>query len=902
MKKNRILLLLSFFMPAAIILIVLAVNGVSPFGDKNILFSDMGAQYYPFLSDYLQRIKGGHSLFWSWTQGGGIDYLAVFTYYLSSPLNLLLLLVPQSVLPEAVVFLIVIKIGLAGLFMGIFLMDCFAAKLRHTSAPGSAFNGDIIKGFATPLFATFYATSSFISIYYWNILWLDAFALLPLVILGEIALIREGKFRLYIIALSLSIITNFYMGFYTCVFVAITFFGQSFIQRLTFKEFLRKLALIAICSIIAIGITALLTLPAYTYLTNTGPASNYGFPDTITFDNYFRDTIGSFLAFAQMFGDFRMPNLYCGMLCVILIGPYLISVKIKLREKVIFIIFAVFMLFSFNINILDYMWNAFRYVNGLFFRYSYVLIFTITAMAYRGFNVMSEEIKRRDFLIILVIAFAVFWAGFSGIHAINVLPNAALVAGYLLIFAIMSTAYDLKNEKRKTVLKYAAMAAIIALALMETGVSAHRIMKGNIALSWGGYFDNYDETRRILAALENASPDSPSQQFYRTELTAQYSRSTHRQFNDPALFSYNGLSVYSSTIAEGMAKLYDAIGLTVVSTAAYSYNSYGYSFSSPIAAMFLNLRYLISDDENNLAENDIIWEKAGETGGGLTLLENKKYLPLGFLVSDDILNRAINDTNPFITQNNLFSAATGLNENLFTLLTPVNETLTGYTVNSSVGGVYDVSIISSSDFTGSLILDYAYPADGMLYVYADPGINIIISGKNDVPPREILNRFPYVIPVGYYNKDETVNLYLDMKVHRHAIGYIPLMSDKVSVFAAVINEELFNTGYDILADETLNLTEFKDTYIRGEITALADGLLYTSIPLSDNWTAYVDGVKTEIKPVFGAFAGVTLSEGDHIVEFRYFNKTFAVGVIISLISLGAFAVMWRRRCSNCSPQ
>ena len=54
-----------------------------------------------------------------------------------------------------------------------------------------------------------------------------------------------------------------------------------------------------------------------------------------------------------------------------------------------------------------------------------------------------------------------------------------------------------------------------------------------------------------------------------------------------------------------------------------------------------------------------------------------------------------------------------------------------------------------------------------------------------------------------------------------------------------------------------------------------------------NWVAYVDGVRTEITLVGDAMVAVELTEGIHEIEFRYENKSFYLG---SLISIGCAAV------------
>ena len=73
------------------------------------------------------------------------------------------------------------------------------------------------------LFGTFYAWCAWALGYQWNIMWLDSFALLPLVALGTVSLLKERKFLLYTCTLFLSVFANYYVGFFTCIFVLLLF-------------------------------------------------------------------------------------------------------------------------------------------------------------------------------------------------------------------------------------------------------------------------------------------------------------------------------------------------------------------------------------------------------------------------------------------------------------------------------------------------------------------------------------------------------------------------------------------------------------------------------------------------------------------------------------------------------
>ena len=49
-------------------------------------------------------------------------------------------------------------------------------------------------------------------------MWFDTVALFPLVMMGIVALCREGKWKTYTLALALSLAANYYIGYFTCIF------------------------------------------------------------------------------------------------------------------------------------------------------------------------------------------------------------------------------------------------------------------------------------------------------------------------------------------------------------------------------------------------------------------------------------------------------------------------------------------------------------------------------------------------------------------------------------------------------------------------------------------------------------------------------------------------------------
>ena len=205
-SRKWIYYLLAFAIPFVGMLVVMLVGGSSPFGKYSMLYSDMYHQYFPFFVSFRRAILSGDSLLYNWDVGLGLDYLGLYSYYLASPLNLLSIFIPEKWVLGYFSLLVPIKLGLASVFFSIFLKK-ISGKLDYS----------------TVLFGSFYGLCAWALGYQWNVMWLDTFALLPLVMTGMIALLKERKFILYTLTLFLSIYTNYYIGFFTCIFVLLTF-------------------------------------------------------------------------------------------------------------------------------------------------------------------------------------------------------------------------------------------------------------------------------------------------------------------------------------------------------------------------------------------------------------------------------------------------------------------------------------------------------------------------------------------------------------------------------------------------------------------------------------------------------------------------------------------------------
>lgn len=839
-NEIRTLYILSAVFPIIIFGSVLSLHGVYPFGTRQIVITDFYQQYYPFLSDFWHKLHEGTSLLWSWTAGAGHEYVSHIAYYMASPLNLLTVLFPHNILRETLTAILIIKIGFAGLFMSMYLR--YSTKRCDMFLPG---------------FASMYALCAYTLGYYWNIMWFDTFALLPLVMLGVHKLVSEGKYHLFVLSLAAAVFFNYYIGLFVCIFTAILFCVLCFAYKLSMRQILLKIAVIAVCSALAIGMTAVFTVPSYNALQSSFRGEENAFPGSLHFPNSFTDVIGNFIAFTPpTTRDEKLPNLYSGMICVMLLPVFLVSRKISRREKSAYIIVALFLILSCNVNVLDYIWNGFNITNMLPFRFSFLVTFLLVVMAYKVYPIW-ENIKKSDIVAMGTGAAFFLLTALSGKqNNKHVLFSTIICAIYL---ALMFASIGKKGAWRRALKPFflAAMLAELSLTTYVSFGSAHTTDRTT-------YPYLYEEVQEILDARKSADND-----FYRTEFTRWWI------LNDSSLYGYNGISLFSSSVSVHVNNFIRDLGLPAWDRA----NRYYYAETSPLSNAFLNIRYLMDRHGNN-ADGGVHWDRVHAVNNSV-LLENNRYLPLGFMVNEETAEFKGGDDNPFITQNDLFLRATGLYGDLFTIIDMKNVAHTNYDVRRKELGNYTFKKTDSST-EGTFRWNYEAPVDGNLFVYCkiDGARNakVLLSNKS---LRDIETDRPYIFTAGKFSQGNIVSITAESSS----------ASGSALIYAAYLNRELFDRGYALLADETLKLDKFSETEISGQVNVLKDGLLYTSIPHGNYWKAYVDGSEAEIVTINGAMAALRLNEGKHSVEFRYHNSSLTAGVIISLISLLLFLTL-----------
>ena len=301
---------------------VFTINMIVPFGNRNVLTSDLAAQYGPYLIGYKRMLTSGDSLLYSQSLGMGSNTLGVFGYYLSSPLNLIMLLVPGYLLQVAVTFLICTKLSFAGAFMTWLLDRKFKSNDKITI-----------------LFGMMYPLCSFAIIYMFNIMWLDGFAILPLLILLTERFIENKRvWPVLTLVLFILFVSGYYMAYMVGIFSFIYFLSimgyQGKFKKETEKEGLKTVGLFILSAVTAALMSACILLPA--------GLNTLGNPDYMVNESMMKMDPEFKLAslvdqlVEKKVGNLskNLPYIFCGLTALFLCILFFLNPKIKRKLKI----------------------------------------------------------------------------------------------------------------------------------------------------------------------------------------------------------------------------------------------------------------------------------------------------------------------------------------------------------------------------------------------------------------------------------------------------------------------------------------------------------------------------------------------------------------------------------------
>ena len=867
--------LLSFLIPLAVMCGIFIINGVYPFGDESFMHSDMYHQYVPFLSEMQSKLKSGDSLLYSWNVGIGSNFLALYGYYMASPINWLVVLVPDQYLIEFMTWLVALKIGLCGFTFCFYLTRHFKTK-----------------SFVLVPFAIFYALSGFLAAYNWNVMWLDCVVLFPLIAVGLEALVKEGKYKLYCISLALCILSNYYISIMVCIFLVLYFLLQLVCSHMSLRQMGAAAVRFALFSLLAGGLAAVLLIPEYAALHLTD-FSEFNFPDTLTFYFSFLDMIARHCMNVNVeTGLDHWPNIYCGVAVFLLVPLYVTNTRISLREKAAYIGLLAFMLLSFSTNMLNFIWHGLNYPDSLPCRQSFLYIFLLLTLCAKAvLNIRGCSLKALGGCFCLSLGFVLLFEKLMADEEAYRTETFLLTALFLCLYGVFLYFYRNRNAAGEGKRYGMCLLAVLTLTSVTVEAAVNTYTTSCSVTSRSSYLNNLDSYQTLVERTRERDTD-----FYRFEKTSRVTK------NDGTLVGYPTASLFSSTSNGHVQDFYDKIGMSD------SKVFYCFDGATPLSSSLLGVRYVFSRSAN---EDPLLYTLIDQEGD-IYLYECRYSLPLGFMISSgsgfsasaqppeasgsadasasaftdenvssqtagteesaseaspldellgniddtrtDALERALDSegATPLDTQNRMVQAL-GLEQNLFTSVGALQEEDGATTITADVSGHY-----------------YAY--------VGDTGVNTLKMESEAGSKSFSQVKYHYICDLGWHDAGDVISLTSED-------------SSSLNVSAYRLNFDVMDEVISILGEQTMTVDSYSSTHINGHIDVSRAGELILSVAYEPGWTILVDGEEVQPGLFDDTFISLSLTEGEHTIEMRYRPAGLTIGIIVSLICLAIFAAI-----------
>lgn len=838
-KKNILLYVLAFLIPFLIgilgFYICLRSNLIS---NNTILYGDLQAQYVSLFSYLQDVVRDGSSLGFSFIKGLGGNMISTISYYLMSPINLLILFVSKADIPFMMLVIVLIKIGLAGIFMYKYLSY---VNKEHT--------------YKYLIFSTCYALSSYVVNYFFCIMWLDAIYLLPLVCLGIHKIIENKSSLLYIVVLFITIFTNYYMGYMVCIFACLYFVYEIISQNKykIRKELGKYILKFIIPSLLAGMLCMFLLIPMVNDLSTSARSIGSTSLTLTEFNFNFGNLINRLLFASHNASDIlnlESINIYIGILMLPLLYFYFVNRNIDKKEKLFSTFIIFFFLISYCSDFINCAWHGFAYPNGLNFRYTYIFMFYFLIMASKSFMNIKEISKKHYIIFLLVFLFVINIVNIlngCSINYVSIYISIGLLILYLLLlYNIYNNKYDQKMRNELSII-------LVFLVFGELLLNLYLSLDDYFLFSnkeYKDYITTYSEIIDEYKADDNA--------FYRIGETGNFT------YNPGLLFDYYGMSNFLSTN--------NVDTLSFLSNHGYFANTIAFIYhdnNNIIVDSILAMEYYISGDCGDYEEVDT-FKYSGFTGllygyseKDYKVCYNKNALPLGFMVSKNIDSYGENVR----SYSNLAISEAMLNK----MNDEQEQFYYPYDFIDLGNNSYKVKIGDEDKFYVTVL-----PVDTGSYVNIYVNDDLVLASE-EYPANT------YVLENEYQNQEVEIRIeFLKKKEFLDINAY--------ANFYSADTEKIF-TSLQKLQENPLELEVFSDNYIKGNVVATEEkSTLFTTIPYDKGWSLYVDGVETTITKQLGAFVGIELMPGEHTIELKHTVSGVKLGACISSISLVLTAI------------
>lgn len=812
-------LLISPLVVSLILMIVYCIKKVYPFGVNNVSYYDMSQSFVPVYYhcwDFLHFKTNG---FLNWYTGMSCSMADVFGNFVLFPTNLFFLFVKRNRILESMSYFVMLKMALMALNMTIY--SYYKTNNKFLSS---------VIGFM-------YAGCACFLQYYTNIYHVDAYILLPILVLSFDKLLYKGEKRvLYVILMSLLLICSIQIVFFVGVyFIFKTFFSLLEIEKEKRKESFFRLFVFTLLSFM---IASFVLVPELIITVASGrtsflPQASY------------MDILSCILCKDQPVKNFMLY----GTEFVVPVAFILIANK-KFNKRFLYrlimvLLFAIPIIFE-GTNILL---HAGSYVDFPM-RFGFILAFESLCFLMEAYSDLKNPLdKISNFIDLLPVALIPF----AGVVLLNFLKyfktfgirDLQLYKSFWLVFIVdfVVFAIILLNNKSKMRLIYLAVYSILMIGFGTYGF---------IAPEFEYYAECYDDSVVNTYSVSDEFNDfeklrdkvKDCNNFMSANFAFVLGQSTSSGWvngTNPLLFVENYLLGYNQFYLRCLDQNGTAFGDMLM---GYDYALHGNGDSE-----FNDLLYSEIPGKNNLTKFNY-------------------SIDFGYVTEDYISS---DEVDSLINYQNQLALCIDDSSELMSVL------------NSS-----DIIVSSNQNDLGEYeyVYNIDFDKDSILYIYGGTDCqdcyNVTFDENvSNSEYQNYLSDFPNASMNGYiecgsYQKGDsvsfTVNSYSD------AYPYLDV---------AIMDVNVLNNIYSKLKDSAkINKFDLTNRKLTLNIESDKDGIYTIPVSVSDSWKVKVNGEKRPVlSNVNGTLMAFEVKEGNNEIEIVYNQKGAFPGLLLSLVGI-----------------
>lgn len=592
--KNNKTALISLCLTLLLVMIFFIIKKITPFGNYSLIIEDANNQHYEILLYYKNLLVGNNNLLYSLSNGFGASCLSMFSYYLASPVNLLMIFFKFDSIVTFYSISYMIKLALSACFMSIFITKRFNNKVNN--------NINIALSIA-------YAFCNYTLNQYYNLMWLDGVYMLPLLCLGTYYLIENNNPKLLLLSNIVMFFSNWYIGFINLIFVSLYFLAELvMLPKKKFKFYIKKCFQYG--TVIISGLLTLMffLLPVFFEIRAGRGYSDIDFLYHVS-TNWSGNPLNVIYSYRLNKTSFEgCLATYTGSLVLLGLFNFIFAKNINKKEKIVLTSLLILMILTcyyyplwLVVNLFKASW-AFYFRNG--FQISFMLIFITSFFFAKNTNSSSKACNIS--IIFYIIAMS----------ASMIIEKELLYAFVSLILLIMTALYGVVARKHW---------GYIILVSLEVVIG--------IYINSDFYFNYYDIG--FFTKIEN----EVIEQIKKSDSSLYRINKLIRRINYPFInnyslaYNYNGNITYTSTTSQAYEKLLQEFGYImlghVLPVAELNFDPYLDSFAGN--------KYVISTNE--LPVYKFLFEK-----NDYKVYENQYSLGIAYKAS----NLDFNPTDPEI--------------------------------------------------------------------------------------------------------------------------------------------------------------------------------------------------------------------------------------------------------------